>query len=1625
MSENPIPPSYPPESLSAVSHIPPASVDALKGIEGTVAQLRAEVDAVTDKPRKARLLGEIGEIEERAGDETSASRDYLAAYNADPTFREPLEGLVRLLERRRSLKNLGKIVDALVRVANTPEEKARGLIARAWHLEDVAEDPTGAKASALEATEVGAPDAETATAWLTLELLAAKLGDGPLREQALAERGKRAGDATWRGLILQDVARLAVEAGDVDRALATLEAARAEGNTTTYATTVAIERLARSEPGLAQSDDATRRGLVFAAALEAEAALIQEAIANPERGDALGVPLWLRTTTQLTGAWLRASDTRRVNSELTAAAELLDRALEAVGATVEIPGAPLEPVLINARIRIAEQLGDTKLAADLATLRLRSEKDGVMAAALAMRIAEHAASTGDVPRALEALGRAILSDPGSIPARALQLDILADGSEASLFAAQLEAFAEHLTTDNARGRTFLLAAFIWGIRAHDVPGAKAALSQAGLYGVAPGTLARVARMIASLRDDLGWYEESTKRLIASGAGENELAQLWFDLTRTRYARGDADGARKALRDLGNTPEGAWLGRALEAFLPTEVNTQVPETNVPDPDDRRRASIEEMAGLATDPDLIRGLSVVAAVRAQRAGDKDSARNRLRALAASDPSDPLVAGYLGDLERASGDALRAAAVSAACAAATDDEELAAALLLESGFERWRKDDKAGAIDAFEEASGRSPVAAKAVLAWAARGIEITSLEGRRQSLDRALDGGADIRMIALERFGAELGGGDPEEAGAALATLESGADDDLAVAGALGRLAWHATGEGGSAESDSVRAALATLAAAGPDARSFAAAEKVRLVRASDPAEVVDAARDWFEAGGGLPAAIEWLAATTATNEPARELKARLGVASALQGEAHEEMLASAAMLRVVVEPQVTVPLVAGRSKPIRLMNLELARPGCDPRRRAAVLSDVGDALGEAAQIDALSLAGWSLLAAGESSAAVTAFAKVAGAREDDLASWEGLRAAGDAAQNLEVRATAAEQLGARCADAARGAAFWEQAGLDWLVLEQGERAEAAFDASFARDATRAVAFDRLFRRVREKKDEGDRLLLLTARRLEVADEPTEIAKLFWEQARVLRAKGDTEGALKALENVTMLEPDHVGALALTGEIAIRRGLYDDAAKSLSRLAALPDAPPKNRVTAGVAAVDLYENKLDRHDLALQILLMLHKAKLSSLPVRERLARSAARTGSWREATAILEELMIERPEPEGRIEAARFAMAIYRDRLQQPANARAATVKLLEEAPTDGEGIDMLLATEHDAHTKRRLLERARVGLLGVVQQTPTELPNVRRLANVGRALGDDGLYQTALSTAIALGDHDSQGAPALMALSAKKPKTPQIALTEAVLRNVLAPGDDGPISQLFLLLGPTLAEALGPSLAAVGVTKKEKIDARSGLAVRNEISAWAGAFNIKEFDLYVGGKDPMGVQGIPGEIPTLVLGSAVSAPFSTATRARVARELIAILRGSTVTRSRDDTTIATIVVAACNIAEVRVDAPPYAMLAEVERLISKAISRKTKKMLPEICRAIVAGRADARIWSSRALASHDRVAALASGDVGVVLSDIVGQPLEGIAAAVKGDNRAEELIRFVLSPTYLELRRSLGLEGGS
>ncbi|MBK7586372.1 MAG: tetratricopeptide repeat protein [Myxococcales bacterium] len=1554
-----------------------------EALETELARLRAEHESADSAVARAILMHEIAVLEERSGDSSAAARDQLDAVNAEPEFHEPLERLIQIIQRSGSSKNLGKLLDRLSQVAEGAEERVRALLERAAHLVDVEVDTDTARAVLEEAAEEKPDDSAV---FLSLEALAGKLGDGELRTRALSARAALCEHPAWRALLLLDSAQLSLEDGDTDTAVERIERAIEQKSQATYPALRALELVGNR----------SSRFDVVARSLESQAALLLRAESDAATGDSLGVPQHSRTAAHAADAWLRAADAHRRRGEVGDAAALLDQAIARV---------PDEPALSHARLVVAEVTGDTHKSAELAKGELERGAKGGIAAALWLRVAEAAASQGDSAQALEAVRRALTEDPGSIPARVLELDLVDSGADPAALSAALEAAAESMGSDEAKARYFLVAAETWSRLGSDVGGAKAALSQAGMYGASPLTVSRVARMLATLANDGAWYEEATRRLIGAHAAENELVGIWFELARSRLLRGDEEHARAALGSLRDSDAGRWLGSALEAYaLPLLAS---------DSEGKADAALASLVGLATEPAAGGALRMAMVLRALIGGRETDALEQLRALCADNPSNLAAAAALSSLARKREQPIGAAEALAANAAVAEDAELAAAFELEAGILFWQGGERARAVEAFTRAADRSPTAGGPVLAWALRAAEPDSVSARRRALTSSEDPGDGSQ--ALERFGLEVGKeGDRDAALEALELVATSADAAVRDAGLLGRALYCAD--------ETREQALDDVAAFGGDAEAVArAALHLAELEAGtlDPSRRLETAAAWAHADDSVAPALEWLGASIAASDREAEAGARRALAERLPQGPAATVRASAAVVALFSGTE-GEPLLDDDSPAARLTNLELAPPGSDPRRRARALRGVEGAFGEESTALARALAGWNLLVAGDADAALEAFRAVVEEHPEEIIGWEGLRVTGDLMGDRGVVAEASAALGDAVSDDARGAELWEESAFV-LIDELGDtaRGEFALSRAIARDIGRFKSFDKLFRLVRARKDR-DRLLELVTLRLEVAEDPDEIAKLYWERARVLREAGDRDGALTALENVTLLEPDHVGALALSGEIYLTSGKLPEAAEKLARLSSLAEAPVKQRLMSGVAAVDIYENKLGDIDKALEVLDGLYRSGLSTLPVRERLARAAAKAQAWERATVVLEELMEEREESEGRIEAARLAMVIHRDRIGEPGAAAAAVTRLLAESPADGEALDLVLSGVFPPEIDRALLENGQAALVQGLMREPLDAERVDRLARVAARAENPPLRQAALGALVALGEGSPEVDHELTVLDQRVARVPQIAIDPRALPDLCDPHDAGPIPDLMIAMATTFADALGPNLSAFGVSKKERVDPRSGLPVRNEVAAWAGALGIGDFELYVGGPDDQGIFGVATETPAIVVGRAVQAPLSAAHRQALARELFALKRGTTILKHRDATDVAALVVATCRVGGYEMPSPQYAMLGEFLRVLTKEVSRKVKKLLPDLA-ARAAGRGqDPAEWVRAATSSLDRLASIAAGDVSWVLSG-AGQPRGQLGASMESQERTSRLLAFVLSPNYLRLREQLGM----
>jgi hypothetical protein len=80
-----------------------------------------------------------------------------------------------------------------------------------------------------------------------------------------------------------------------------------------------------------------------------------------------------------------------------------------------------------------------------------------------------------------------------------------------------------------------------------------------------------------------------------------------------------------------------------------------------------------------------------------------------------------------------------------------------------------------------------------------------------------------------------------------------------------------------------------------------------------------------------------------------------------------------------------------------------------------------------------------------------------------------------------------------------------------------------------------------------------------------------------------------------------------------------------------------------------------------------------------------------------------------------------------------------------------------------------------------------------------------------------------------------------------------------------------------------------------------------------------------------------------------------------------------------------------------------------------------VCRALAADGTPPRDWVQLALSSLDRMAVIAAGDPSLVLADTMATPRDRLTQVMADSERARNLVAFVLSDRYLELRRQLGM----
>jgi hypothetical protein len=258
---------------------------------------------------------------------------------------------------------------------------------------------------------------------------------------------------------------------------------------------------------------------------------------------------------------------------------------------------------------------------------------------------------------------------------------------------------------------------------------------------------------------------------------------------------------------------------------------------------------------------------------------------------------------------------------------------------------------------------------------------------------------------------------------------------------------------------------------------------------------------------------------------------------------------------------------------------------------------------------------------------------------------------------------------------------------------------------------------------------------------------------------------------------------------------------------------------------------------------------------------------------------------------------------------------------------------------------------------------------------------------------------------------------PPASMSSDVFAGLADPDDNGPVPELLSFVAPYLSETFGPPRQAFSVSRRERVSALAGEPLRDEISAWVTAFGLDGFDLYLSPVPSERLVVLGTEPLTIIAGASVTAPLGPFQRLALARALYAQKRGLVPLLSLEEADVRALVAALCSVAGVSLSGPVQARQRDFERLLSKALPRKLRKLLPERARSVRDVERSLEVWVRAAAASLDRVAAVAVGDASVILADAPAREQTSDEQA----ERARRLLGFMLSPEFETLRQRFGV----
>ena len=1597
-SRSPAEPTAPPSTSSA---------------EARLGLVQLERDAETEPGRRAMLRYRAAQLTEEAiGNDALAVREYLAAFNDNPSLRPPLFALLRIFERRRSFVNLVRLYKAEAKSAIVPRERASALVDAGSLHEDQLSKPEDAPSLYRDALDA---DPSNLDAALMLERYGRSSGQTRLVERGLRVRAEHSQDASLRALLKVELAYDLERRGEVDEAFEWLRSA-AEEPVVRWRTYEQMERMARKH---GRTDELLQ-------ALEGLGHLARATLTGADEGQWSGLfsieRLPSPSDAKSLGAALYYENARiRLRHQGDAAA-----AAKAIGEGLALREGDL--FLLEELVRAFERARDDEAAVAVTEMLLDhpayKHPDSLPhTAALHFRLATYAQQRGDLTTTKSHLDQALVAQPSSPALLATLDDLLLDNVEHEERVRRLVREAEAAAGDD-RAEALWQAGQITAELLNDVDSAGTLYLQAAEEA---SDAVPILRELYGMADRAGAVDLATTTLaslLEHSLQDDERVLLRHEqYALVRYARQGEEQARQLLeRAIDQDDCASWAPHAARLFAAERQEWGL-----------LSKAHDALANVAAEPESIAAHLCASARARLRDGDTDGSIVRLRNALAKTPGHRYGVALLEEVLQSKGAAEEVVTLLRESADYQSGSAQAEQNLLLAGAAAEASADPKLAAETYEEAADLDPTSLAPLYALR----RLADVTGDKTLLLRALDALSERELASGEPGRATLELGEHydrvarksslaeasyravldhqnlgDDAAIALAALPGAAVEAISRFEAFERLA-ASVSDSEIAAID--RAAGAEAAAAGDAERTNALVTRVLEREPNDPWAL------WTRIGqqtGKPPLASErassWLALARSTDdiEASAEL-ALLGLRATLVAQGEDS--ADDAFL-IGQEINASAP-----ESPMAGVGLdETLGLSDDPDSRVEALTA---RLGQTRANDANPLEaelGWTLLAAGRTSQALQTLQRVVTKNPTDLASWEALRVAARAENRWELVSQACDRLALELEEGPLQAELLEESAavlMDHLGDDSGARQRLS--RVLASDPTRPIAYGRLHDLLAETGD-TDAQQALVEKRLGAAEESGDAVPLLYEKARLSRADGRLEEALTTVTSLLRLDSQHVGGIALKAEVLVACERWMEAVETLRELAAA-DVPPAQKRLAHLGAATFLDKHLNDPAGAIQELERIETIGLSDAALHKRIADTASRAENYQRAVEAW-AAAASMSQGEERAAFERLRAETLLNRLSDTGGAVTAYSNALTAFPADGEAADALYELQPETADRQSLSRRFEDAVRETIDQLRPE--DIRKLRRAAIYRSNRELELVSLGTLVALSVASDEERASFRDCLRSQSRDPQGTLDDEALSRLRAPGSGGPLGELARLSMEAIMSADGVELTALGVGRSDLVSPKNPSPLRDGLNAIASTFGVSPGDLYVGGTDPHRIALLLGkrDRPTWVVGQAVAEQeVGPAERYRIGQLAVALREGTLPFVDRSPNEAISVLHALAASADTQFTAAATSTATdEVTRSIGKRLPRRSKRSFPGLIRAVDARSNALEKWVSATRMTGARAGLIVSADVPTAIAAFAGGGLG--PDGLNDSDPTRDLLRFWISETSLRLRRGLGFD---